>query len=88
MPAKRKPSSTRMGRSRHSQLAELHPSLAQGPTPAQRRAELEKRLRRRGILPIEDFDRYLKEVTDFWPEDESSEEFLAWLRTLRRKGRA
>jgi hypothetical protein len=24
---------------------------------------------------------------DFWPDDESVEEFLAWLRALRRKGK-
>jgi hypothetical protein len=43
-------------------------------------------MRQRGITPIEDFDRYLEEVSDFWPQDETCDEFLVWLRRLRREG--
>ena len=88
MPPKRKPSSVRTKRPRRKRLAELYPSLAQGPTPPERRAELEKRMRRRGIRPIEDFDRYLEEVNDFWPADESCDEFLDWLRASRGEDRS
>ena len=48
--------------------------------------ELEKRMRRRGLTPIAYFERYLKEVSDFWPQDETCDEFLVWLRRLRREG--
>jgi hypothetical protein len=86
MPAKRKPStsatkSRRRGRPTYS-------SLAKGPTPAERRKEVEKRMRQRGLAPIEDFDRYLEEVSDFWPKDETCDEFLVWLRKLRREGQS
>jgi hypothetical protein len=64
-----------------------YPSLA-SPTPAERRAELERRLAAQGIQPIDDFDRYLAEVGDFWPADETCDEFLSWLRAARREGRS
>jgi hypothetical protein len=85
MPAKRKTTSTPTKRHRGARTTALYPSLAQGLTSAQRRVELELRMRLRGIQPIADFDRYLEEVSDFWPEDESCDEFLAWLRRLRRE---
>jgi hypothetical protein len=40
-----------------------------------------------GIQPIENFDAFLDEIGDFWPQEESVEEFDAWLRQLRREGR-
>jgi hypothetical protein len=43
-------------------------------------------MRQRGLGPIEDFDQYLDEVGDFWPKDETCNEFLVWLRRLRREG--
>ena len=86
MPAKRNPSSSPMKRRRRKLPKALYSSLAQGPTPAERRKELEKRMRQRGLVPIDNFDRYLEEVSDFWPEDETCDEFLGWLRRLRREG--
>jgi hypothetical protein len=85
MPAKRKPStsSTKSRRKRPT-----YPSLTQGPTPAERRKKVEKHMRQRGLAPIEDFDRYLEEVTEFWPKDETCDEFLVWLRKLRREGQS
>ena len=80
MATKRKPSTGRTGKAAGKRPTELHPSLADGPTPAARRKALEERMRQRGLKPIEDFDRYLEEVGDFWPEEESCDEFLAWLR--------
>jgi hypothetical protein len=68
-------------------LARLYPTLAVGPLPAQRRARLLSSLRQRGIPPIEDYDGYLDEVSDFWPAEESCDDFLAWLRRLRHEER-
>jgi hypothetical protein len=87
MPVKRKPPPRPPRRAGKNGLAQLYRSLAQGPTPAQRRKQLQERLNQRGIGPITDFENYLQEVGDFWPEDESCDEFLAWLRNLRREGR-
>jgi hypothetical protein len=39
------------------------------------------------IAPRSDFDRFLDEVGDVWPKDESPDEFLDWLRRSRREGR-
>lgn len=36
-----------------------------------------------GVQPIENFDQFLDEIGDFWSEEESVEEFDAWLRLLR-----
>lgn len=90
MSGKRNSSRTanRLKSKRRPQLVRIYPSLSQHPTPAERRAELDKRMRARGITPIEDFDCYLLEVADFWPEDETCDEFIAWLRALRREGRS
>jgi hypothetical protein len=85
MPARRNPSSSPMKRRRRERTKVLYPSLAHGPTPAERRKEVEKGMRQRGRAPIEDFDRYLEEVSDFWPTDETCDEFLVWLRRLRRE---
>jgi hypothetical protein len=85
MPAKRSRSPSTAKRSRRPPKV-LYSSLAQGPTQAERRKEVEKRMRRRGLAPIVDFDRYLAEVSDFWPKDETCDEFLVWLRKLRREG--
>jgi len=85
MPAKRNPSSSSTKRRRERPKVP-YSSLAQGPTPAERRKQVEERMRQRGLAPIEDFDRYLEEVSDFWPKDETSDEFLVWLRRLRREG--
>jgi len=65
-----------------------YPSLAEGPSRAERRKQVETRMRRRGLEPIKDFDRYLEEVSDFWPKDETCDEFLNWLRKLRREGQS
>jgi hypothetical protein len=86
MPAKRNPSSSPMKQPGRARPKALYSSLAHGPTPAERRKEVEKRMRQRGLAPIEDFDRYLEVVGDFWPKDETCDDFLVWLRRLRREG--
>jgi hypothetical protein len=40
-----------------------------------------------GVKPVEDFDQFLEEVGHVWPEEENLDDFLAWLRELRREGR-
>jgi hypothetical protein len=40
--------------------------------------------KRRGVLPLRDVNELRG---DFWPEDESIDDFLAWLRTTRREDR-
>ena len=86
LPAKRSRSSSPTKRRRRQRPKVLYPSLAQGPTQGERRKEVEKRMRQLGLAPIEDFDRYLEEVGDFWPKDETCDEFLVWLHRLRREG--
>jgi hypothetical protein len=72
MPAKRNPSSSPTKRRRPERPKPLYSSLAQRPTPAERRQEVEKRIRQRGLAPIEDFDRYLEDVSDFWPKTKAA----------------
>jgi len=88
MPAKRNGSSSTTKQRGRARPKAPYASLTQGPTPADRRKELEKRMRQRGLAPIADFDRYLEEVSDFWPEDETCDEFMSWLRRLRREGQS
>jgi hypothetical protein len=64
----------------------VYPFLSQSPTPAERRKAVENRMRQRGIEPVQEFDRYLSEVGDFWPKDETCDEFLVWLRNMRQEG--
>ena len=85
MATRRNPSSPTKRRRRKPPRA-AYAALAQGPTPAERRKDVQERMRQRGLGPIEDFDRYLEEVSDFWPKDETCDDFLAWLRRLRREG--
>ena len=51
--------------------------------PAEQRAALEKLIADQGSRPVEDFDEFLQQVGDAWPEEENLDEFLAWLRSLR-----
>jgi hypothetical protein len=49
---------------------------------AEARAELLRLAREQGVKPF-DFDRARG---DFWPESESADDFLAWLRSVRADG--
>ena len=62
-------------------------SLVPKEVVARHRAALEKDLAERGIKPIEDFDKFLEEAGGIWPENESIDEFITWLRKSRREGR-
>lgn len=49
---------------------------------ASARAELLRLAEEQGVGPF-DFDRAR---ADFWPEDESADDFLAWLHSVRDEG--
>ena len=47
---------------------------------------LDELIAEQGVQPIEDFQGFLDEIGDVWPEEESADEFIAWLRRSRREG--
>jgi hypothetical protein len=53
-----------------------------GREAAEARAELLRLAEEQGVKPF-DFDHA---ESDFWPEEESTDEFLAWLRSVRDEG--
>ncbi len=53
-------------------------------SPAETR--LEKLAAEQGVRPIEDFDAFMEECEDVWPEDESIDEFIETVRRWRREG--
>jgi hypothetical protein len=70
-------------------LAELRVSrrgnqLPQGCTPTEKRAYLEALARLRGVKPIDDPATM---VADFWPAQESADDFVAAVRALRRQAK-
>ncbi len=50
---------------------------------AEARARLLRLAKEQGVQPIQSIDDL---QGDFWPEEESTEEFLAWLRETRQEG--
>lgn len=63
------------------------PKKKRRPTTKQRREQALREARAKGVKPIMDFDKFLDEVGDVWPEDENIEDFLAWLYKARRTGK-
>jgi hypothetical protein len=49
-------------------------------------ARLEKLAAEQGVRPIEDFDAFMEECDDIWPEGESVDEFIETVRRWRREG--
>ena len=39
-----------------------------------------------GVVPVEDFQRFLEEIGDAWPEGENVDEFIAAIRERRLQG--
>ena len=80
MPRKSKTSFTKPRRSL--------PHLVEGPTPAERLAALEARAAARGYRPMTaaEFDSYLEEYRDLWPEPAEIDAFVSWLHHSRRQG--
>ena len=50
----------------------------------ERRKDWESIAAQQRVQPIADFDQFLEEVGAVWPEEESLDDFLAWLRDTRR----
>jgi len=65
-----------------------YPSLLEGPTPAERLAKVLKGAEANGRRPMteEDFEELMRGPSP-WPEEDDIDEFIAWLRESRRKGR-
>ena len=67
---------------------------ASGPQPSQRERpddvgfwrhkSVDELAAEQGVQPIEDFQAFLDEIGGVWPEEESVEEFIAWLAKTRR----
>lgn len=51
-----------------------------------RHKSLDELIAEQGVQPIDDFQGFLDEIGDVWPQEESVDEFIAWLRQLRREG--
>jgi hypothetical protein len=79
MPRKVKTSATRTRPS---------PKMVNEPTPAERLAALERRATARGYRPmtLEEFDTYVDEHRDIWPEPAEIDAFVSWLHQSRRQG--
>ncbi len=65
------------------------PGRARRPKPARRdpkeqRAVLAKLIGEQSVQPVKNFDEFLEETAGVWPADENVDEFLVWLRQLRR----
>jgi hypothetical protein len=59
-----------------------HPNVNTDREAAEARAELLRLAEEQGVSPF-DFDRGRE---DFWPEEESADDFLTWLRSVRDEG--
>jgi hypothetical protein len=55
------------------------------PAPSEE-ARLGKLAAEQGVRPIENFDAFMEERDDVWPEDESVDEFTETVRRWRREG--
>lgn len=64
-------------------------SLAEGPAPQERLAHFlaQSNNPQAGPMTEEEFDRFLDEVHEVWPDDEEIDRFLDWLHQARREGR-
>lgn len=76
---KRAPTPTPRRKPRPSSL------LPKDRTPAERLAQLERQAAAQGIKPLD--EATLDAMGNVWPEDESIDDFLAWLRQSRREGK-
>lgn len=65
------------------------PSAPENGSPVSdfwRHKSLDELIAEQGVQPIDDFEGFLDEIGGVWPEEESIDEFLAWLAELRRRG--
>lgn len=63
-----------------------NPSIDPNTPRFWRHKSLDELVAEQGVKPIEDFQRFLDEIGDVWPEEESVDEFIAWLASIRRTG--
>lgn len=49
-----------------------------------RHKSLDELIAEQGVQPIDDFQGFLDKIGDVWPEEESVDEFIAWLAETRR----
>src|SRR5262249_25545798 len=79
------PAKKRISRKR---LLELYPSLAEGPTPAQRLEKLIQEARARGVKPMtaEEHEQWIEQHRGIWKDDEEIDEFIAWVHRGRKTG--
>jgi len=63
--------------------------LQGGPTPAERLAQLEAVAAARGLKPMteEEFERFIADHQDAWPNEAEVDEFVTWIHQCRREGR-
>ena len=82
---KPKTTSSRRGRSKE---ALAYPTLQIGSTPAERLAQLEAAAAARGLKPMteEEFDRFIADHQDAWPNGAELDEFITWVHRSRREG--
>jgi hypothetical protein len=57
------------------------------PKPNARLRKFLESARAHGVKPIKDFEKFLDEMGDVWPEHENVDDFIAWYRKGRKTGR-
>jgi hypothetical protein len=65
---------------------QIYPSLAQGPTSAERLAQFLENTKANGDRPGQDMGELIEEFRDLWPDDNEIDEFIAWVHRGRRRG--
>jgi hypothetical protein len=54
--------------------------------PAEQQTTLKRLADEQGVKPVKNFEKFLEEIGDAWPEAESVDEFIAAIREQRRVG--
>ena len=73
----------------HTKEVVSYPTLQGVPTAAERLAQLEAAAAARGLKPMteEEFERFIADHQDAWPNEAEVDEFVTWLHQCRREGR-
>ena len=69
--------------------AVFYPTLQDGPTAAERLAQLEAVAAARRLKPMteEEFGRFIADHQDAWSNEAEVDEFVTWVHQCRREGR-
>ena len=72
-----------------TQDAVSYPTLPGSLTPAERLAQIEAAAAARGLKPMteEEFERFIADHQEAWPNETEVDEFVTWLHQCRREGR-